>query len=338
MIFLGGGVGARLGRCGCAAGEDLRVGRTSLSAFCPCLCGRRARPPLPLAAPPATPPTPPGAGLPLLSTPCPRYTASHAAPPPLKMGCMRTTALALLAAAAVVALSATPASAIVDAEKTVFTSFIIPNDTDGKPVSVAGSGGGAEGGGARWRAVLFVFFLGKKKRVRGKKKTGASLSSSSCVSTHVRAERLARPCRRPPGPSWSVSGFFYGGRLIAGAAGRAPRRPPRPPKNNHSGPGECGRGPAPPPRTPPPVVAPVTHLGSSRRGPRPARWVSGLLKTSAWGVGGGEEGGPGRGARAGAHTLFFLPLHAAARAPLPMSAVPPSLRPFRPSAPRPPAT
>ena len=163
-------------------------------------------------------------------------------------------------------------------------------------------------------------FSRKKKRVRGKKKTGASLTSSSCVSTHGRAEGLARPCRRPPGPSWLVSGCFYGGRLIAGAAGRAPRRPPRPPKNNHSGPGECGRGPAPPPRTPPPVVAPVTHLGSSRRGLRPARWVSGLLKTSAWGVGGGEEGGGQRVGRrpeliAGGRVFFFslLPCNNAGR-------------------------
>jgi hypothetical protein len=99
-----------------------------------------------LGASPPTPTTPFAAAEPPPTDG--RHPATPAPRPRPPCPKSKTMRLAVAALAALLALTAvTGVSAIADPEKTVFTSFTIPNDTSGKPVSA--DEGGADEGRAR---------------------------------------------------------------------------------------------------------------------------------------------------------------------------------------------
>ena len=110
------------------------------------------------------------------------------------MACMRRALLMLFVAAAVVALSSTPAAAILDAEKTVFTSFNIPNDTSGKPVS-SGVRGEEVRGGARAAG------LERAREKRMGSRVFCVVGARVLVTLRVPSQAGARAWPRPPMPA-----------------------------------------------------------------------------------------------------------------------------------------
>jgi len=196
------------------------------------------------------------------------------------MACMRRALLVLFVAAAVVALSSTPAAAILDAEKTVFTSFNIPNDTSGKPVS-SGVRGEEVRGGARAAGL---------ERAREKRMGSRFLrcwsesprhpacplaGGGACVATPAHASlSLASQCLHTP--------RIVCRRRARQAACCVPRGPGETMKPQPAGRPACWA---------PHVAVRCDPVPPPRRGTRPTPWIHNLLKTTAWGVVGGQEAG-----------------------------------------------